>query len=161
MDAVSSYFEAERAESLLFIGIGLLALGASAYFFIARRAVFYRGMALPLIAVAVIQVVVGATVALRSPQDAARVQAALQSRPALIAADELPRMQAVLESFVLYRWIEVALLLAGALLMATAGRSQRLRGAGMGLALQAALMLVLDLFAERRADAYLGFLTSL
>jgi len=160
MDAVSSYFDAERAESLLFIGIGALALAACAYYVLARRPAFFKGMALSLAIVALIQLVVGITVFVRSPQDDARVHAALQADRAHIAAVEVPRMQAVARNFVLYRWIELALLLLGAVLVARAARGSAVRGAGLGLALQAALMLALDLFAERRAEAYLGFLAA-
>ena len=69
---------------------------------------------------------------------------------------ELPRMTTVVRNFALYRWIEIALLLAGAAAFVAAARGSALRGAGAGLSLQAALMLVLDLFAERRAQVYLG-----
>lgn len=59
---------------------------------------------------------------MRSPQDAARVGAALQSDRAHIATAELPRMRVVVKHFVLYRWIELALLLAGAVLSVVAAR---------------------------------------
>ena len=160
MDAVSSYFDAERAESLLFIGIGALALAACVYVVSARRSAFFKGMALSLAIVALIQLVVGITVFVRSPQDDARVHAALRADRAHIAEVEVPRMKVVVRNFVLYRWIELALLLLGAVLVARAARGSAVRGAGLGLALQAALMLALDLFAERRAEAYLGFLAA-
>lgn len=161
MDAVNSYFDAERAESLLFVLVGALALLTSAYFLIVRRQPFFRGLALPLIAVALIQLAVGATVFVRSPRDAARVNAALQSDRAHIAAVELPRMKAVIRNFVLYRWIEIVLLLAGVVTLLAAAKGTLVRGAGLGLALQSALMLALDLFAERRAQVYLEMLTAL
>lgn len=159
MDAVTSYFDAERAESVLFIAIGALALVASAYFLFFRRQRFWRGLALPLAAVALIQLTVGTTVFLRSPEDDARVHAALQSDRAHIAAIEIPRMQVVARNFVVYRWVEIGLLLAGVAAFFAARSSSLLRGAGIGLALQAGLMLALDLFAERRADVYLRWLS--
>jgi hypothetical protein len=88
------------------------------------------------------------------------VGAALQSDRAHIATVELRRMRVVVRNFVLYRWIELALLLAGAVLSVVAARGTRLRGAGLGLALESALMLGLDLFAQRRAEVYLGFLST-
>jgi hypothetical protein len=161
MDPVSSYFDAERAESLFFIGVGALALAACAWVVVARRPAFFKGMALSLAIVALIQLAVGITVFVRSPQDDARVHAALQADRAHIAAVEVPRMQAVVRNFVLYRWIELTLLLVGAVLVARARRGSAVRGAGLGLALQAALMLALDLVAERRAATYLEFLTAM
>lgn len=161
MDAVSSYFDAERAESLLFMLVGATALCASAYLLIVRRQPFSRGLAFPLIAVALIQLSVGATVFVRSPSDASRVNAALESDRAHIAAVEVPRMKVVIRNFVLYRWIEIVLLLAGVALLLIAAKGTLMRGAGLGLALQSALMLTLDLFAERRAQVYLDMLTAL
>lgn len=160
MDGISAYFAAERAESLLFIAVGAAALAAAAYVLITRRAAFYRGMAVPLVLVGLIQLVVGSTVFVRSPQDDARVHAALQADRAHIRTVELPRMKVVQRNFVVYRWVEIGLLLAGAALFAFAARGTAARGAGAGLALQAGLMLALDFFAERRADAYIALLTA-
>lgn len=70
-------------------------------------------------------------------------------------------MQAVMKNFVIYRWTEVALLVLGALLWAFAPPASAWRGAGLGLAVQAGLMLALDFFAERRGDAYLAWLQTL
>jgi drug/metabolite transporter (DMT)-like permease len=62
---------------------------------------------------------------------------------------------------VLYRWIEVALIAAGLLLVVFTGEGTSWRGAGFALAVQAGLMLGLDLFAERRGEAYLAWLRTL
>lgn len=50
-----------------------------------------------------------------------------------------------------------AVLLAGLALAIGLRRRELWRAVGVGLALQAALMLVLDLFAEKRADEYVKF----
>ena len=160
MDAVGSHFDAERAESVFFMLAGALTLCISVYFFVARHPRFYKGLALPLIAVGLIQFTVGATIFVRSPQDDARVHAALRSDRVQIAAVELPRMKAVTRNVVVYRWIELALALVGAALILVAGRRTALRSAGLGLAIQAALMLVLDQFAHARAEVYLNLLTA-
>lgn len=163
MDFVNDYFNAERAESLLFIAVGLLAIGVSVAALATRRApeAFYRGLAVPLVAVALIQLVVGTTVWLRSPQDAARVQAALRTDRAHIAQVERPRMEVVMRNFVVYRGIEIVLLLAGLAMLAFGARGGAWHGAGLGLALQAGLMLALDYFAEARGEQYLRLLAGL
>ena len=118
MDCIVGYFAAERAESLLFIA----------------------GMAGPLVVIAAIQFIVGGTVFLRSPHDTARVQQAVQTDRAQIASAEIPRMRTVIDNFVAYRWIELALLALGIALLLAARRSAFARGAGLGLALQSAIM---------------------
>lgn len=160
MDAVAAYFAAERAESLLFVAVGVAALVAAAVFVRRRQARFRRGLAIPLALVAVIQIVVGSTIWLRTPADVARVQAMLATAPARLAIEEVPRMEAVMRNFATYRHIETGLLVAGVFAVAFSPRASAWQGAGLGLALQAGLMLLLDHFAEQRGAAYLAFLAA-
>jgi hypothetical protein len=62
MEQISKYFNAERAESLLFFCVGLAAIGLSMYFLVKLKQPFYNGLAYALLAIAYIQLVVGATV---------------------------------------------------------------------------------------------------
>ena len=57
--------------------------------------------------------------------------------------------------------LEVGLLAFGSAAVLAARRGSRLRGAGAGLAPQAALMLLFDHLAEQRAETYLAWLRSL
>ncbi len=155
MNHVTAYFAAESAESLLFMLVGALALGVSACFVVAKRSAFFKGLAVPLVLVGLIQLVVGTTVYLRSPHDIARVQAALKNDRAHIQAVEIPRMKAVVRNFDYYRWTETGLLLLGMALFAFCAPQGAWRGVGAGLTLQAGLTLALDYFAEQRAAVYL------
>ena len=56
-------------------------------------------------------------------------------------------MQQVMKGFQTYRWVEVALLAAGLLLLFAAAVGSFWRGVGAGLAAQSGLMLLLDFFA--------------
>jgi len=158
---VDGYFGAERAESLLFIVAGLLAVALAAWGVFRVRTPLWRGIALSLTVVAGIQLTVGVTIFLRSPQDAQRMTQALQRDHAHITGHEIPRMQRVMRSFRDYRHIELALIVVGGLLAWRARAGSMARGVGLGLVPQSALMLVLDLFAEARADAYLAWLQAL
>jgi len=161
MSAAADYFGAEQAEGLVFIACGLLALGVAVAGWTLWRKPFMAGMAWPLALVAAIQLVVGATVWWRSPQDLQRVQTWVQQAPERLRREEIPRMQAVMRNFVLYRWVELAVLLAGVLLLVLAAPGSGWRGAGLGMAVQGGLMLLLDYFAEQRGHAYLAFLHEL
>lgn len=92
MDNYETYFKAERAESLLFILMGLAAIALGVYCWQWRATPFAKGLALALTVVALIQLTVGTTVFVRSPHDIARV-----------ASEEIPRMQVVLKNFALYK----------------------------------------------------------
>ena len=160
-DPVAIYFGAERAESLLFICIGLVALEVAYLCWRKSRADSARGAAMVLVLVAALQLTVGTTIFMRGPGDKARVSQALRHDKPALRAQELPRMQRVMRSFQIYRWIELGLLALGVLLAWAAHRGSTARGAGLALMPQAAVMLVFDGLAEQRGAVYLAWLNSL
>jgi len=153
------YFSEEKAESWLFILVGVVALGASVW--LLRTGSSYRGMAYPLIAVGLIQLVVGGSVAFRTDAQVAALTAQLASSPSAFQLAEVPRMEVVMRNFALYKGIELALLLVGVALTYAFRQKELVYGIGVGLVMQASLMLVLDLFAERRGDEYLAAIRTL
>lgn len=157
--AVITYFSGEKRESLLFLAAGVLALLAS--LFLVRTGSPLRGMAWPLSAVALIQLVVGGTVYARTDAQVRGLHAQLQGDPRAYAAAEVPRMTTVRRSFTVYKTIEMALLTAGLAGIYLFRDRQTLYAVSLGLALQAALMLAFDLAAERRADLYVEQINTL
>jgi hypothetical protein len=158
---IAEYFAAERAESIVFILVGAVALGLSFMFWFKLKTPLTRGAAWPLALVAAIQLTVGTTIYVRSPLDAQRVQHVVQKEPARVRSEEIPRMQTVMRKFEQYRYLEMALLAVGAVLGWRARRGSLWQGVGFGLAAQAGLMLAMDFFAERRGAAYLQWLQAL
>jgi hypothetical protein len=112
-------------------------------------------MAYPLAAIALIQIVVGSTVYFRTDAQTADLHQQLAGDPAAYASAELPRMETVRRSFAIYKIIEIILLVAGVAGYFLLRDRQTLFAVSLGLVLQAALMLALDLVAERRADVYI------
>lgn len=149
------YFAAEKQEAVLFMLVGVAAI-AVAVMLLARRH-RYRGMAYPLVGIALIQLTVGATVYFRTDEQVAALQAQYRQDPAAFKADETRRMETVVRNFDAYKVIEIALLVAGLAMALGLRRRELWHAVGVGLALQSALMLMLDLFAEKRADEYLKF----
>ena len=160
METIPTYFSAERAESLLFMAVSAIALAASAYFVLVLRKPFFNGMAVTLSVVAVLQMIVGVTIYQRSPQDTARVQQMVQSSPKQLQSEEVPRMQTVIRNFKIYLGVELALLILSIAVMALSTPAGFMRGAAIGLAIQAVFTAVLDLAATRRGDVYLRWLLS-
>ena len=158
LNQLTEYLTAEKQESLLFVLVGLLALGVAAWLWMSGHRL--KSMAYPLVAVAVIQLVVGSTVYLRTDTQLATLKQQLQNAPAQFKAAEIQRMDVVMKNFVIYRYTEIALLLAGVLLL-VALRTELWIGVGAGLMLQSAFMLCLDMFAEARGHDYLAALRAL
>lgn len=161
MTPIEKYFNAEKYESLLFVFVGLVAVAMAAYFLFKIRQPYYNGVACSLIGIALIQLTVGTSVYFRSPKDIVRVNHLVSNQRDLIQKEEIPRMETVMKNFVLYRWIEIALIAVGLILFFAIPDKTIWKGIGLGLAIQAAFMLLLDFFAESRGKIYIDYLQNL
>lgn len=156
---MSSYFSAEKQESLMFMAVGLLAIGLSVWLCINGHRL--KSMAWPLVVIALMQVAVGASVYLRTDTQLSTLSAQLVSNPAALQAEETTRMQTVMNNFSIYKAVEMLLLIVGVGMIAFLQRHDVAAGIGVGLVLQAAFTLTLDIFAEARGADYLSALRSI
>jgi hypothetical protein len=154
---IEKYFIAEKQESLLFLILGIAAIIAAIGFYFLLRSSFFKGAAIPLLVIGLIELVVGYTVYNRSDDDRARNVYAYDMNPGELKLKEIPRMEKVNRNFVVYRWVELALLVTGLILSMVYGQNPGRSfwyGFGLALSLQAGIMLVADYFAEKRALHY-------
>lgn len=158
MTKIHDYFQAERIESLVFIIIGATAIVSGFYFLLVVNSKFYNGLSWPLIFIAVIQIFVGTIIYFRSPTDSKRVINFAQNSPKNIRNLEIPRMEKVMTQFKLYRYIEMGLIVLGLVLFLIASPTGFWKGVGLGIIIQAGLMLIADSFAENRGQHYLEYL---
>ena len=161
MNPVVKYFNGEKAESYIFILIGVIALAMALYFIFALKSSFWKGVAAPFIIVALLEFAVGFTIVTRSPIDTARVETFILKEPQSIKTLEIPRMEKVMSNFVIFRYVEIALIILGITLMYSSLNDTFWRGIGLGLFIQASIVLSLDFFAERRGHIYLEYLKEL
>jgi hypothetical protein len=161
MNPVIKYFNAEKAESLLFIGFGVFGVFLSVYFFFFIKEGFWRGLAMPLVFFSIVQIVIGAVIFTRSPKDNLRVENIIKHEPHKIQSEEIPRMEKVLKNFVLYRYFEIAMIFLGIILMYTLPNYGFWKGFGLGLFIQCSVLLSLDFFAEKRGYFYVEYLKEL
>ena len=164
---IYKYFIAEKQESFLFLIVGIAAIMLAIIFliFIKSNPSFYKGAAIPLLSIGIIQCVVGFTVYSRSNKQMKEVSYNIGMEPAVYTkTQELPRMKTVMKNFVIFRWVEIALILTGVILIFLF-RSNPDRsfwyGLGITLTIQAFLMLGADFFAEQRGHVYVKELNSL
>jgi uncharacterized membrane protein YczE len=149
---IARYFKAEQLESLVFVAIGLITFSIALAAWFKFKTPFLSGLAWPFLLVALIQLTVGISVYLRSPKDIIRVEA-IAFNLQEISQQEIPRMETVMKNFVIYRYVEISLLLIGIGLLVFLSSAYS-RGIGLGLLIQAALMLGADYFAEKRGSEY-------
>lgn len=161
---IEKYFMAEKSESLLFIIIGTTAILLSLIFFFYLKSNWYKGASIPLLIVGIMHLVVGTIIFKRSDKDRIRVVYALSMNPGEIRSKEIPRMELVNKKFVTYRYTEIGLLMAGLALLFIFRVQPDKRfwvGLGLALAIEAAVSLGADYFAEKRAATYTSQLKSL
>lgn len=163
LDFIKNYFTQEKIESIFFILIGMLAISFALISWFIVKYSFYKGLAYTLFLIGVIQVVVGITVYIRSPKDITRVEQFVKTEPQKIQTEEIPRMKKVITNFELYKWIEIVLIVIGIVLFIYFKTSTQVfwKGLGLGLIIQASLMLSLDVVAEKRAVSYINQLQTL
>jgi hypothetical protein len=157
---IEKYFNAEKSESLLFLIIGIIAflLSVIFFFFMKSNVSFFKGAAIPLLLIGLIQGVVGYTVYKRSDEDRKRNVYAYDMNVAHLKNEEIPRMNTVMKNFAIYRWVEITFIAAGLILLfmfRTNPDNSFWYWLGLTLAIQATIMLSLDFFAEKRGHNYL------
>jgi hypothetical protein len=153
-DTLLSYFSAEKQESLLYILMGAASFIVS--FFLWKTD--YKTMAYPLIAIGIIQLIVGGSVFSRTDSQVKALTTQLQAAPEQFQSEELARMKIVMSNFKVYKLIEVMLLTVGIILSYACRQTMTWYSIAIGLIAQSAIMLVFDLFAEKRAYEYVGAL---
>ena len=154
---IEKYFIAEKQESILFMCIGIAAIIIALLGIFLWKTQYWKGAAIPLIIVGIIQIVVGYTVFAKSDDQRIDAVYKIDMNPQDLVQNEIPRMEKVNNNFVIYRWAEIVLLIAGFILVfmfRSNTEKQFLFGLAFALAIQAAICLGLDFFAEKRATVY-------
>jgi len=154
---IEKYFLAEKQLGLLFIIIGSAAVVLAIIFYFFIKAPFYKGAAVSLLLIGLIQLLLGCTVYNRSDEDRARNVYAYDMNPGQLKNEELPRIKKWLYNFTIIKWVEMALVVAGLVLVFYyRGNAEKTFWYGLGLALtiQVLILFIGDVVAEKRAKLY-------
>ena len=161
MESVTHYFKAEKKESVYFVAVGFLMCILSLFYLFVKNEPYYNGISYAFISIGFIQLVVGISIFFRSDIDNVRVNYCIQKDLIAIKKEEIPRMKTVMSNFLIYRWVEITLIVISLFLIFFFASKTIGKGIGIGLLIQSSIMLLLDYFAEQRGKIYLDFLTSL
>jgi hypothetical protein len=153
---LSNYFAAEKQESVIFISIGILAIAVSIWLWINGHRL--KSMAYPLVIIGLMQMVVGSTIFFRTDSQVSALSTQLQQNPTAMRVEESARMETVMKNFSFYKAIEMMLLITGVGIIIFLQQKDMAAGIGVGLILQSAITLTLDIFAEARGADYMSAL---
>lgn len=158
---IYKYFTAEKQGGLfiLLIGVAAILLAAGFWFFIKTNPLLFKGAAIALLAIGILQSIVGFVVYSKTDKQQSDIAYNLGMQPASYAKyTELPRMEKVMKSFAIYRWTEIVFILIGiVLIFILRNNPERLFWYGFFIAftIQFAIMLGSDYYAEKRAEVYI------
>lgn len=153
---LGSYFAAEKQESVIFISVGILAIAVSIWLWINGHRL--KSMAYPLVIIGLMQMAVGSTIFFRTDSQVSALSTQLQQNPITMRVEESARMEAVMKNFSIYKAIEMILLITGVGIIIFLQQKDVAAGIGIGLILQSAITLTLDIFAEARSADYMSAL---
>lgn len=159
MDALHTYFDGERQAGLGAALLGLIACGFSAWLWSTTSA--FRAMLVPVALIGLIQLGIGVGLWVKTPAQVAALEAGLAQPEAAARtarSTELVRMERVMKNFLVIKAVELLLIAVGVGLIFGLRQRGWAVGVGMGLLVQAAVMLAFDVFAEARGEPYLAWL---
>ncbi len=154
--AMDDWFDAERNEAFVFLGLGAVSAGTGTYL-LTRNEDFAHGAGYAAIGLGALEIVFATTYVLSLSPKNDELTNDLASDPKKFKHDELDRMNGIADRFVMYRYAELGVLATGAGL-ATYGFTRDkpvIAGIGVVAGVQAIALLTLDLFAERRTHRYI------
>lgn len=154
------YFRGERLGGVGFSSVGLSSLVAGGLM-LRSSADFYQGMSYPLLALGGIQLLVGGAVLYTPTPRMRRFRKQIGADPAGYRTGESKRIRGVKLTFKILVIAELAMAAAGAGMAIYGARADKdlIAGIGVGLSVEAALLLLQDSLASRRASRYLDALT--
>jgi hypothetical protein len=156
---LAEYFTAERQGGLVLVLLALVGFGFAGFLWLTRSA--FMAMAWPLVVLGVFQLGVGLTVALRTPGQVAALGRGLDTAPAATATAEIQRMTTINRNFRIVKVVEAILIAAGLCLVIFLPHSSAWAAVGLGVLVEAAVLLVFDAFAHHRALVYTQWLKEL
>lgn len=156
---IEKYFLAEKNAALFFIVLGLVAVVVSLLFFFILKTNWYKGFAIPLLVIGLIQGFVGCRVYKTADEYRKDNVFAYDLNPSKLENKEWPRMQKVEKQLNRLLLAEALIFIASVVLFfyfKNNSGAALWRGLALGLMLQAILSLGFDWFAKQRAKTYLS-----
>ncbi len=154
-DDLHEYYEGERKSGWLWGGFGVAGLGSGIALAAAQKD-FTIGLAGPLIGFGALQTTIGILTLARGPARMRGIDEELRMGERAFRLRDLERIQKINRAFVGLGVVESMLLVTGAIVLG-AGASRdvdTVRGLGLGIAIEAGVMLLCDSLAHTRAERY-------
>lgn len=154
-DDVHDYYEGERRSGWLWGGFGVAGLGSGIALAAAQKD-FTTGLAGPLLGFGALQTTIGILTLARGPARMRDLDGQLAADSRAFRIRDYERIQKINNAFVALGVVESFLIVSGAIILG-AGASKdvdSVRGLGLGIGIEAAVMYFCDSLAHARAERY-------
>jgi hypothetical protein len=153
-DIVLTYFNGEKHAGMLLVAIGVVGVAAAVLFFQPRWGLRSLGVTLGILALA--EIALGAGLYLRTDSQVNGLLTQIKSDRPRFDSEERARMARVQRNFAVIEYVELAVILACAVIAISQKQRPVATGVALGLLINAAFLLAFDLIAERRGVIYLA-----
>lgn len=154
LESMTPYFQGEKLEALVFIlPLGLLCMIFGGWLLSEGEPGFAKGIAIPFLVLGLLLAVVGTTVGFRTPSQVTQLESAYNTAPAATLQAERERMAKVNSAWPVYLSIWLTFAVTGLALRLFA-QSEFLNGLVVALVFFSGVGLLIDGFADRRAQSY-------
>ena len=151
------YFKAEKTNAIYMMGIGMVSILSSIFFTLIWSGLFWKGLALSLSLIGLMQLCLGFIFFLRNGSQVEKLKGALAYTPQKVILEESLRMKKLSKNLTILRNLETGFVFIG-MILCFLWMSNFLGefsfGTGVGLIIQSALLLVIHILGEWRADIY-------
>ena len=155
---IKKYYNAQKAQGLLFIIIGILSIIIAAILVINVNNYFSKGITLPILVIGILQAYLGISTIKNTPKHILLVQGFVKENSASMANIEIPYIHKV----ILFQKKMINIFLIGValaiLFMFAFNNTLLLQGLGIGLFIQSLIVITANYFAEQRSQIYLKWL---
>lgn len=154
-----TYFAAERVGAWVLLGMAAASFIGAVLLWQSKGA--FTAMIWPLVLFGGIELMIGTTIAVRTPTQVGQLEAAFADDRGAMAQAELDRMERIERNFVIAKTGEAVLIVAGLVAVLWLPVGSTWSAVGLGVVLHGAALLVFDSFAHQRAEVYIDWLQRL
>lgn len=158
---IEKYFLTEKQDGMMLIIAGGIAIALALFMLIKGNDSFSKGVCIILALTGIWQMVMGYPGFIHSDAHRIEMVYAYDMNPPKLKNEEMPRMERVIKSLRNSRIIEACFFFAGLVLVFLFFSNEERAiwyGIGLGLAIQAFVIFIMDQFAAKRAEQYWFYL---
>lgn len=157
IEHIVDYYKVERTESLIFIAVGLLSVISATYvwLFIEEHLSFYKGLAIVLAFIGLLQVSVCFPLYLKNNNNTAKAVASYQQNQTEFRSAELLHIKQVRNTFSQFKYFWSFVAISAILAILVSNTKSFMCGMAIGFLVHSTMLVISDTLGLIRSDEYI------